>query len=260
MTDMNVLDRFLRYVIFDTQSSETSTALPSTPGQLVLPKALADELTALGAKDVFLSSGGCVYATVPASPDRADEPALGFLAHLDTAPDASGANVHPSVVTYAGGELPLGTSGRTLNPAVFPELGHLAGKRLVVTDGTTLLGADDKLGVALCMTLAETLLAAGAPSHRKIRLCFTPDEEIGRGMRGFDPKRFGAKVAYTVDGGDVSEVETANFNAARAVFTVRGVSVHPGSAKDVMVNSLKVANEILAALPADESPERTEGR
>ena len=257
---MDVIERFLKYVAFDTQSSETSAELPSTPGQVVLARALADELRALGAADVHLSDGGYVYATVPASPDRADEPALGFLAHVDTSPDAPGADVKPSIVDYAGGVLPLGTSGRALDPAMFPELDRFAGKRLVVTDGTTLLGADDKLGVSLAMTLAENLLAPGAPSHREIRLCFTPDEEIGQGTRGFEPDRFGAKLAYTIDGGAVDEIENANFNAALATFTVTGVSVHPGTAKDVMVNAVKVAAEILAGLPADEAPEHTEGR
>jgi len=257
---MNLIDRFLNYVAFETQSSATSTLLPSTPGQLVLAEALADELTKLGAKDVFLSPAGYVYATIPSSLDRANEPALGFLAHMDTAPDASGKDVKPSVVEYKGGVLPLGSSGRALDPKMFPELTKLVGKHFVVTDGTTLLGADDKMGLALIMTLAEALLAAQAPSHRELRICFTPDEEIGEGTRGFEPERFGAKIAYTVDGGPVDEVENANFNAASAVFTVRGVSVHPGSAKDVMVNALKVAGEILAALPSAECPERTEGR
>ena len=257
---MKLIDRFLNYVSFDTQSSETSFSLPSTPKQLVLAKALADELTALGAKDVFLSRNGYVYATVPSTPDRAEMQPLGFLAHMDTSPDASGANVRPSIVEYDGGVLPLGTSGRALDPKVFPELARLAGRHLVVTDGTTLLGADDKLGIALCMSLAETLLADGAPSHREIRLCFTPDEEVGGGTRGFEPDRFGAKIAYTVDGGPVHEVENANFNAASAVFTVKGVSVHPGYAKDSMVNALRVAGEILAALPPEECPEKTSGR
>ncbi|MCQ2392030.1 MAG: peptidase T [Kiritimatiellae bacterium] len=255
-----MLSRFLTYVAFDTQSSEGSTALPSTPGQTILAKHLAQELTDLGAHDVYLSPDAYVYATIPASPDRAHEPALGFLAHMDTSPDASGAHVKPTRVTYTGGILPLGTSGRVLDPAVFPELNRLIGKDLIVTDGTTLLGADDKIGLAICVSLAETLLKGDAPSHPEIRLCFTPDEEIGEGTRGFDPVRFGAKRAYTIDGGDVAEVENANFNAAHAVFDVTGVSVHPGTAKSVMVNALKVAGEILTALPADEAPEHTEGR
>lgn len=255
-----LLERFLRYVTFDTQSSETSGTHPSSSGQVVLANALAEELKALGAKDVQVSSGGYVYATLPASAGREGEPALGFLAHLDTAPDASGKGVKPRVVRYEGGVLPLGDSGRALDPKVFPKLNRVIGKRLVVTDGTTLLGGDDKLGLALCVSLAERLLASDAPSHREIRLCFTPDEEIGEGTYGFEPERFGAKLAYTVDGDDVALVENANFNAASATFAIRGVSVHPASAKGVMVNAIKVAGELLAALPPEEAPEHTCGR
>ena len=257
---MKVIERFLKYVSFDTQSSETSGTHPSSAGQLVLARVLAEELRGLGARDVFVSEGGYVYATIPASADRADLPALGFLAHMDTSPDASGANVKPRRVVYAGGVLPLGTSGRALDPKVFPELDRLVGKELIVTDGTTLLGADDKIGLAVLVTLAEELLGPGAPSHREIRLCFTPDEEIGEGTYGFDPVRFGAKMAYTVDGGPVDEVENANFNAAAATVVFRGVSVHPGSAKNVMVNALKLAADFVGRLPATEAPETTEGR
>lgn len=255
-----VIERFLRYVTIDTHSSETSGTLPSTPAQTVFARQLADELKGLGAKDVFVSEGSFVYVTLPASAGREDEPPLGFLAHLDTSSEAPGANVRPRRVTYAGGVLPLGTSGRSLDPAVFPELGRLVGKELIVTDGTTLLGADDKLGVAILMTLAETLLAKDAPSHREIRLCLTPDEEIGAGLHGFDPVRFGAKIAYTVDGSEVDVVMTANFNAAAATLEFRGVSVHPGTAKGVMVNALKLATAFVQDLPAAESPERTSGR
>ena len=258
--DKPVIGRFMNYVTFDTQSSGTSTASPTTPGQVVFARHLTDELKALGAKDVFLSDGAYVYATVPASPGREGEPALGFLAHLDTSSEAPGKDVKPRRVVYGGGVLPLGTSGRSLDPAVFPELKRLVGKELVVTDGTTLLGADDKLGIAILMTLAETLLKPDAPSHREIRLCFTPDEELGAGLRGFDPARFGAKAAFTVDGGNVSVIVNANFNAAQATLTFRGVSVHPGSAKNVMVNALKLAAAFVDGLPPQESPERTSGR
>ena len=254
------VSRFLRYVTIDTQSSETSGTHPSSPGQTRFAHQLADELRGLGARDVFLSDDAYVYATIPASAGRETEPALGFLAHMDTSPDASGANVRPQCIRYAGGVIPLGESGLTLDPAAFPELDRLVGKELIVTDGTTLLGGDDKLGLAILMTLAETLLAADAPAHREIRLCFTPDEEIGEGTHGFDPVRFGAKTAYTVDGGPIAEVENANFNAAVATVTFRGVSVHPGYAKDVMVNALKLAAAFVCALPPDESPERTTGR
>lgn len=230
-----LIERFLKCVAFDTQSSETSGTHPSSSGQTILAKYLAAELNSLGAEDVYVSDMAYVYAKIPASEGRESEPALGFLAHLDTSPDASGKNVKPSRIMREGEEL-------------------------IVTDGTTLLGADDKLGVAIMMCLAETLLKADAPSHREIRLCFTPDEEIGEGTYGFDPVRFGARAAYTLDGGAVDEVENANFNAAAAEMKFRGVSVHPGSAKNMMVNALKLAAGVVAALPNAEAPETTEGR
>ena len=257
---MELVERFLRYVTFDTQSSETSGTHPSSPGQLVLARALAEEMRGLGARDVFVSEGGYVYATIPASADQTGVPALGFLAHMDTSPDAPGAQVKPRRVVYQGGVLALGSSGRALDPKVFPELDRFVGKELIVTDGTTLLGADDKIGLAVLVTLAEKLLASDAPSHREIRLCFTPDEEIGEGTDGFDSARFGASAAFTVDGGPVDEVENANFNAASAKILFHGVSVHPGSAKNVMVNALKLAAAFVALLPMSEAPETTEGR
>ena len=254
------LDRFLRYVSFDTQSDATTGAHPSTPGQLVLAREVADELRALGARDVRVSDDGYAYATLPATPGREEEPALGFLAHLDTAPDAPGAGVRPRVVRYDGGFLPLGNSGRALDPAADPSLARLAGRTLVVTDGTTLLGADDKAGVAILVAAAERLLAPDAPAHGAVRLAFTPDEEINEGTRGFDLDGFGATAAFTVDGGDPAALQCSNFNAAQAVFSVRGVPAHPGTAKGAMVNAIKVATEALAALPPDECPEKTEGR
>lgn len=230
-----LVERFLKYVKFDTESSETSGTHPSSEGQRVLAEELKKELEAMGAKDIYLSELSYLYATIPASPDRASEPALGFLAHLDTSPDASGKDVKPSIITRDGEEI-------------------------IVTDGTTLLGADDKLGVAIQMQLAEELLAPNAPSHREIRLAFTPDEEIGEGTYGFDPVRFGAKEAYTIDGGAANEVENANFNAASALFSIKGFSVHPGSAKGMMINALKIAAEIVMKLPQTEAPETTEKR
>lgn len=230
-----LVERFIKYVQFDTESSETSGTHPSSEGQRVLAEELKRELEAMGAEDVHLSDTSYLYATIPASADRKHESALGFLAHLDTSPDASGKNVKPSIVTRDGEEL-------------------------IVTDGTTLLGADDKLGVALQMQLAEDLLAHDAPSHREIRLAFTPDEEIGEGTYDFDPVRFGAKEAYTLDGGAANEVENANFNAASASFVIKGFSVHPGSAKNIMINALKIAAEIVIRLPQDEAPETTEKR
>lgn len=257
---MDLIERFLDYVSFDTQSREDSTELPSTPGQLVLARHLHEQLIVLGAKGCHLSAGGYVYATIPATPGREDVPPLGFLAHMDTAPDASGKDVKPQRVTYTGGVLPLGSSGRVLDPAVFPELNAFIDKELIVTDGTTLLGADDKAGIAIIMSAAEALLAPDAPAHGEIHVAFTPDEEIGEGTRGFEPDRFVARLAFTVDGGPVNELETANFNAACATFKVRGVSVHPGTAKGVMVNAIKVATEIVSALPSQEAPEHTEER
>ncbi len=255
-----LLDRFMRYVGFDTQSSETSGTVPSTPGQLVLAREVADELKELGAADVFLSPGGIVYARLVASPGWEKVPVLGFLAHFDTAPEASGANVKPRLVTYTGEPIALGTSGLVLGADEFPHLKRCEGRHLVVTDGTTLLGADDKSGVAILVTAAAALLASDAPPHGEVRLAFTPDEEIGEGTRGFEPRRFGARLAFTVDGDDPACLETANFNAAGATFTIKGVSVHPGSAKGVMVNAVKVAAEILSLLPAGECPEMTEKR
>lgn len=230
-----LVERFLKYVKFDTESSETSGTHPSSEGQRVLAEELKKELEELGAKDVYLSALSYLYATIPATPGRESEPSLGFLAHLDTSPDASGKNVKPSIIMRDG-------------------------KEIIVTDGTTLLGADDKLGVAIQMQLAEELLKSAAPSHKEIHLAFTPDEEIGEGTYGFDPIRFGAKEAYTIDGGAANEVENANFNAASATFSIKGFSVHPGSAKGMMVNALKIAAEIVTRLPADEAPETTEKR
>lgn len=260
METPRLLERFLRYVGFDTQSSDTSGAAPSTPNQLVLARHVAEELKRLGAADVYLSPGGVVYARLPASVGWEQVPALGFLAHFDTSPDASGANVKPRIVTFTGEPIQLGESGLVLGAAEFPYLKRCVGRRLVVTDGTTLLGADDKSGVAIIMTAAAALLAPDAPPHGEVRIAFTPDEEIGEGMRSFETERFGARLAFTVDGDNPDCLETANFNAAEANFKVRGVSVHPGSAKGVMVNAVKVAAEILSLLPPAECPEMTEKR
>lgn len=262
MTSANetALQRFMRYVRFDTRSSSKTGTHPSTPGQLAFGAAIADELRALGARDVLHSADGYVYATVPASPGREGGPALGFVAHLDTAEETSGAGVKPRVVRYEGGILPLGESGISLDPATTPELARLAGKELVVTDGTTLLGADDKAGLAIIVSAAAALLAPDAPPHGEIRIAFTPDEEIGEGPLGFDAEAFGARRAYTVDGSHLCDIGCSNFNAALATFSVRGVAVHPGSAKGVMRNAVKIAAEIIAALPPDECPEKTDGR
>ena len=252
-----VLERLLDYVRFDTQSNETTGNHPSTPNQLALAQHLADEMRAIGIQNVSVSKHGYVTGTLPATSGMELAPALGFIAHLDTSDAASGADVKPQIVDYRGGIIPLGTSGRTLDPARFPFLSRLTGHTLVTTDGTTLLGADDKAGIAEIMTAAEQLISSNIP-HGPLRFGFTPDEEIGEGTLHFDVETFGAKYAYTVDGGAAGEIEYQNFNAAAATVTFHGVSVHPGSAKNIMINALRVAFEFDSMLPADEVPERTE--
>lgn len=253
-----VLERLLEYVRFDTQSDDSTGAHPSTPNQMALAHHLAAEMCGLGIREVRVSEYGCVTGVLPATPGQEQTPALGFIAHMDTSDAASGKDVKPQIVPYRGGVVPLGESGRTLDPARFPFLPRLAGHTLVTTDGTTLLGADDKAGIAEIMTAAERIISGGLP-HGRLCFGFTPDEEIGEGTLHFDVEAFGAAYAYTVDGGAAGEIEYQNFNAATASVAVRGVSVHPGSAKDVMVNALKVAFEFDSMLPRDEIPERTEG-
>ena len=256
---MRAYERLLSYAAVFTASDETSDTVPSTARQKVLAGMLREELIALGCADVRLGEDGYVYAVIPATPGYEDRVRLGFIAHMDTAPDFCGEGVKPRLIpNYDGGPVPLGDSGRVLSPDTFPDLSGLVGRTLIVTDGTTLLGADDKAGVAEIMTMAERLLREQIP-HGRVLIGFTPDEEIGRGADHFDVAGFGADFAYTVDGGAEGSLEYENFNAASAVFTVRGVNVHPGSAKDVMVNAALVAMEIGAALPADEIPARTEG-
>ncbi|MBQ7364088.1 MAG: peptidase T [Clostridia bacterium] len=256
---MTVLERFLSYVAIDTRSDDTSTAHPSSANQFDLARLLFDELQALGAHHVRMSEHCYVYAEIPPTQGYEDKPTLGFIAHMDTSPDFSGKGVTPQLIPdYQGGDIPLGTSGRVLSPAMFPHLSGLVGKTLITTDGTTLLGADDKAGVAEIMTLAETLLAGSIP-HGKVVVAFTPDEEVGAGADLFDVEGFGADFAYTVDGGAEGGMEYENFNAASASFTVTGVNVHPGYAKDTMVNAALVATELAAMLPKDEIPSKTEG-
>lgn len=252
-----VLERFLDYVGYDTRSDDTTGSHPSTPGQFELARRLAAELEAIGAQQVRVSEHACVSAILPATPGMEEIPPLGFLAHLDTSDAASGRNVRPQIVQYSGGIIPLGQSGLTLDPARFPVLDRLKGHTLVTTDGTTLLGADDKAGIAEIMTAAETLLAKNLP-HGTLCIGFTPDEEIGEGTLCFDVEAFGTTYAFTLDGGAAGEIEYRNFNAAEAKVKFRGVNVHPGSAKGIMVNAQKVAFEFLAALPPDETPEQTE--
>lgn len=259
-----ILKRFLRYVSFDTQSDPASETYPSTAKQLLLLNHLLEEMHFLGLEDVEIDGHGYVTGTIPASVTRdgSDQiPAIGFLAHVDTSPDMNGAAVNPQIIqNYNGNDIPLGDSGLTLSPAEFPELEALKGHTVITTDGTTLLGSDDKAGVAEIMTLAECLMSArGKIEYGPIRIGFTPDEEVGRGVDFFDVERFGADFAYTVDGGELGELEYENFNAASAVWTIRGRNIHPGSAKGKMINAIQLAMELNGMLPAAERPEHTEG-
>ncbi len=255
---MDVCERFLRYVSFDTQSDALSDTVPSTARQRELADFLAEDLRAAGAEDARVDDQGYVYATVPANCDR-ELPVIGLIAHMDTASDCSGKDVKPSVVAYEDGDIVLNAEKNiVLRAADFPSLALHRGQRLVVTDGTTLLGADDKAGAAEIVTAAERLLASDAP-HGTVRIAVTPDEEIGRGADHFDLEGFGAAWAYTVDGGRLGELEYENFNAASGVVTVRGVSVHPGDAKGLMKNACLIAMEYNGLLPAREIPARTEG-
>ncbi len=255
---MNVIDRFLKYISFDTQSDENSQTFPSTQKQKALGKALAGELTALGLCDVRFDDFGYVYVVLPATKGCEDRPVLGFLAHMDTSPSASGENVQARIVPYSGGVLELG-NGKVLDPAVFPSLNRYCGQELIVTDGKTLLGADDKAGVAEIMTAVSELIAHPEIPHGKIAVAFTPDEEVGAGMDHFSVEAFGAQFAYTVDGGELGEIEYENFNAASATLCVHGMNIHPGSAKNKMKNAILMAHEWLSHLPPAETPAHTEG-
>lgn len=252
----NVLDRFLRYVSFDTCSDENSETCPSTAKQKLLGAALVEEMKAMGISDAYMDENGYVYGTVPGDPSR---PTIGLIAHMDTAPDLSGANVKPRIVPFDGQDIVLNEElGYVLREKDYPNLALHHGKHLVVTDGTTLLGADDKAGVAEILTAAEYLLTHDVP-HATLRIGFTPDEEIGRGADRFNVEAFGADFAYTSDGGTVGEIEFENFNAAAATVTFTGLNIHPGSAKDKMVNSQLIAMEFQNLLPVHQRPEATEG-
>ena len=258
---MTITDRFLRYAASDTQSDEHARTMPSTPGQMRFAESLTEELKALGLHDVSLDENGYVMATLPANTRRTDVPVIGFIAHIDTSPDMSGRDVKPRIVAYAGGDIVLDESlGVGLSPGVCPELNHYVGQEMIVTDGTTLLGADDKAGVAAIVSAMEYLLAHPEVEHGTVRIAFTPDEEIGRGADRFDVARFGCFGAYTVDGGELGELEYENFNAAQAVVTLRGRNIHPGSAKGRMINASLVAMQLNEMLPPAERPETTEGR
>ena len=253
---MNVLDRFLNYVTFDTQSDEASATCPSTAKQKVLGEALVEEMKAIGIADAFMDENGYVYGTVPGDPSL---PTIGLIAHMDTAPAAPGANVKPRVVEFTGEDVCLNAElGMYLSAKDYAYLNNCIGKHLVVTDGNTLLGADNKAGVAEIMACAEYLIQ-NKPRHATLKIGFTPDEEIGRGADEFDVDGFGADYAYTVDGGELGGVEYETFNAAAATVTVKGLSIHPGSAKNKMVNAAQVAMEFHAMLPVHERPESTEG-
>lgn len=251
---MTVSERFLKYVSFDTQSDEASESCPSTAKQKLLGAALVEEMKAMGIADAYMDADGYVYGTVPGTPGA---PVVGLIAHMDTSPDCSGANVRPRIVEYSGGNIRLNDTD-VLSPADFPRLANSVGKHLIVTDGTTLLGADDKAGIAEILTAVEELMSSEVP-HAAIRIGFTPDEEIGRGADRFNLKDFGADYAYTVDGGTLGELEYENFNAASAVVTFHGRNVHPGYAKNCMVNSQLIAMEFNALLPVHERPDCTEG-
>ncbi len=255
---MNVVDRFLRYVKFDTQSDELTNMTPSTPGQMVFAEALEKELRSLGLSDITLDDNGYLMATLPANTGR-EIPTIGFIAHLDTSPDMSGHHVHPRIVKdYDGTDIRLNPEV-VLSPSEFPELLHYTGQDLIVTDGNTLLGADDKAGVAEIISAMAYLLQHPEIEHGNIRVAFNPDEEIGKGAHKFDVAHFGADWAYTMDGGEIGELEYENFNAAVARVTFKGRNVHPGYAKHKMLNSMRVANQFVIMLPRWETPEHTEG-
>ena len=254
-----ILDRFLRYVSVDTQSDEESESQPSTAKQLNLLKMLCEELRAMGV-DATLDEYGYVMGSIPSNIDK-EVPAIGFIAHVDTSPDASGKDVNPQIIEhYDGGEIPLkGVPGLALKPSEFPEMLHYVGQTLITTDGTTLLGADDKAGVAEIMDAVQYIVNHPEFKHGPVKIGFTPDEEIGRGVVKFDVPRFGADFGYTMDGGEIGELEFENFNAASAKVRIQGRNVHPGSAKGKMRNAILIGQEFNTLLPVEQRPEYTEG-
>ena len=254
-----LINRFLKYVSFDTQSSECSETTPSTEKQWLIAKYITQELIDIGLIDVELDEYGYVYATLPANTEKKTVPTVGFIAHYDTSPDFSGADVKPRIVeNYDGKDIRLNDS-LSLSPAKFPELLKHIGEDIIVTDGTTLLGADDKAGIAEIVSACQFLIEHNDIKHGKIRIAFNPDEEIARGTEKFDVEKFACQFAYTMDGGDVGEIEYENFNAASAKIKIKGVSVHPGYAKGKMLNAAKVAAELITMMPPSETPEQTEG-
>lgn len=256
---MKAYERLLKYARIWTTSDEESTTSPTTSRQFDLAKQLVEEMKEIGIEDAYMDEFGYVYGHIPATPGYEDRTAIGFIAHMDTAPDYSGENVNPQIIeNYDGNDVSLGTSGKVLSVAEFPSLKTLVGRTLITTDGTTLLGADDKAGIAEIMTVAEELIKENIP-HGKVSISFTTDEEVGSGAKHMNLEVFGAPYAYTVDGGPEGEIQFENFNAASADFYVHGVNVHPGEAKGIMKNSQKIAMEIQGMLPVDEAPEYTEG-
>ncbi len=256
---MNLIDRFLKYVKFDTQSSEETGTTPSTPGQRVFAEALKTELEEMGLEDITLDDNCYLMATLPANTSN-KVPTIGFIAHLDTSPDVSGKNVNPRIVDYQGGNIVLSADGNVvLSPQMFPELSDYKGQKIIVTDGQTLLGADDKAGVASIISAVEYLKAHPEIEHGKLRIGFTPDEEIGRGADFFDVEKFGCDWAYTMDGGAIGELEYENFNAAGAKVIFKGLNVHPGYAKNKMINASLLAIEFAQWMPSTQRPEHTEG-
>jgi tripeptide aminopeptidase len=255
---MNLTERFLRYTSFDTQSSDSSGTTPSTPGQRRLAEAIALELQEIGLEDITLDGNSYLMATLPATTGR-EVPVIGFIAHLDTSPDLSGKDVKPRIVSYGRGDIVLSEKEKiVLSPVMFPELNDYVGQEIIVTDGTTLLGADDKAGVAAIVSAVAYLKAHPEIEHGKVRIAFTPDEEIGKGANFFDVNCFGAEWAYTIDGGALGELEYENFTAASAHVLFKGLNVHPGTAKDKMVNASLLATEFASWLPADQRPEHTD--
>ena len=257
---MNLLERFLKYVSIHTTSDENTGLVPSTPQQMEFAKILAEELKDMGMQDVSLDKKGYLMATLPSNIDK-DVPTIGFISHLDTSPDMSGKNVKPRIVeNYDGNDIILNEKENiVLSPKQFPELTMYRGQSLVVTNGLTLLGADDKAGIAEIMTAMDYFIKNPDIKHGKVRIAFNPDEEIGLGAHHFDVEKFGCQFAYTMDGGEIGELEYENFNAAGAKVTFYGTNVHPGYAKNKMVNSMKIATKFMATVPANESPEYTDG-
>ncbi|KRE53697.1 peptidase T [Paenibacillus sp. Soil522] len=257
---IEMMSRFISYAQVETQSDESSSTCPSTPGQLTLAHMLVEELKAIGMHEITMDSNGYVMATLPANTDK-QIPTIGFLAHIDTATDFTGSGVKPQIIEqYDGQDIVLNESlNIVLSPRDFPELAGYKGQTLITTDGTTLLGADDKAGIAEIMTAMAYLIQHPELKHGRVRVAFTPDEEIGRGPHKFDVTAFDAVYAYTMDGGPLGELQYESFNAAAALITCKGKNVHPGTAKGKMVNAAKIAMELHARLPEDETPERTEG-